>query len=157
MLGGAEGNDPLFMQIKEAGPSALEKYLGASPFKNHGERVVRGQRIMQAASDVLLGWSTFEDRDYYARQLRDMKFSLDVEAMNLAGLTRYVQFCAATLARAHARSSDPAKISGYIGKTHVFDQSIALFAKVYADQAERDYTALLDAIKSGRVQAKTGM
>ena len=102
-LGGSEGDDPLFIQIKEAGPSALEQYLGASPYPNHGERVVIGQRLMQAASDIFLGWSTFKGRDFYARQLRDMKFSAEVEAMDLTLFTAYVELCAATLARAHAR------------------------------------------------------
>src|SRR6266705_1256056 len=156
-LGGAEGDDPLIMQIKEAGESVLEPYLGASPYKNHGERVVIGQRMMQAASDIFLGWSTFNGRDYYARQLRDMKMSAEVETMVPVGFTAYVELCAATLARAHARTSDPAQISGYLGSKDTFDQAIASFAEVYADQAERDHAALLAAIKEGRVQAQTGV
>jgi uncharacterized protein (DUF2252 family) len=156
-LGGAEGDDPLFMQIKEASASVLEPYAGASPYANHGERVVIGQRLMQAASDVLLGWSTFNGRDYYARQLRDMKFSAEVETMDPVLFTAYVQLCAATLARAHARTSDPAQISGYLGNRDVFDQAIASFAEAYADQTERDHAALLAAIKEGRVQAQTGV
>ncbi len=156
-LGGAEGDDPLFMQIKEASASVLEPYAGASPYANHGERVGIGQRLMQAASDVLLGWSTFNGRDYYARQLRDMKFSAEVETMNPVLFTAYVQLCAATLARAHARTSDPAQISGYLGNRDVFDQAIASFAEAYADQTERDHAALLAAIKEGRVQAQTGV
>ena len=156
-LGGSEGDDPLFMQIKEASASVLEPYLGTSPFPNHGERVVVGQRMMQAASDILLGWSTFGGRDYYVRQLRDMKFSAEVETMNLTVFTLYVELCAATLARAHARTSDPAQISGYLGNGDTFDQAIASFAEAYADQAERDHAALLAAIKEGRVQAQTGV
>ncbi len=156
-LGGAEGDDPLFMQIKEAGASVLEPYAGASPYKNHGERVVIGQRMMQAASDILLGWSTYNGRDYYARQLRDMKLSAEVETMVPVGFTAYVGLCAATLARAHARTSDPAQISGYLGNGDSFDRAIASFAEVYADQAERDHAALLAAIKEGRVQAQTGV
>src|SRR5438132_586557 len=156
-LGGAEGDDPLFMQIKEAGASVLESYLGASPYANHGERVVVGQRMMQAASDILLGWMTYNGRDYYARQLRDMKFSAEVETMDPVLFTAYVELCAATLARAHARTSDPAQISGYLGNKDVFDQAIASFAEVYADQTERDHAALLTAIKEGRVQAQTGV
>ncbi len=157
LLGGAEGDDPLFMQIKEAGASVLEPYVGASPYQNHGERVVIGQRMMQAASDIFLGWSTFNGRDYYARQLRDMKLSAEVETMVPVGFTAYVQLCAATLARAHARTSDPAQISGYLGNGDTFDRAIADFAEAYADQAERDHALLLAAIKEGRVQAQTGV
>jgi uncharacterized protein (DUF2252 family) len=157
LSGGSEGDDPLFMQIKEAGASVLETYLGASPYKNHGERVVVGQRLMQAASDIFLGWATFNGRDYYARQLRDMKFSAEVEGMDPVLFTAYVELCALTLARAHARTSDPAQISGYLGNKDVFDQAIASFSETYADQAERDHAALLAAIKEGRVQAQTGI
>ena len=156
-LGGAEGDDPLFMQIKEAGPSVLEPYLGASPHKNHGERVVVGQHMMQAASDIFLGWTTFNGIDFYGRQLRDMKFSAEVEGMDPVLFTAYVEICATTLARAHARTSDPAQISGYMGSKDTFDRAIASFAEVYADQAERDHAALLAAIKEGRVQAQTGV
>src|SRR6266581_1115648 len=154
-LGGAEGDDPLIMQIKEA--SVLEPYVGASPYKNHGERVVVGQRMMQAASDIFLGWSTFNGRDYYARQLRDMKMSAEVETMVPVGFSAYVELCAATLARAHARTSDPAQISGYLGNGDTFDQAIASFAELYADQAELDHAALLAAIKEGRVLAQIGV
>src|SRR6266700_4076714 len=157
LLGGAEGDDPLFMQIKEAGASVLEPYMGASPYQNHGQRVVVGQRLMQAASDIFLGWSTFNGRDYYARQLRDMKFSAEVEGMDPVLFTAYVELCAATLARAHARTSDAAQISGYLGKGDTFDRAIASFAEAYADQMERDHAALLAAIKEGRVQAQTGV
>jgi len=156
-LGGAEGDDPLFMQIKEAGASVLEPYVGASPYANHGERVVVGQHMMQAASDIFLSWSTYNGRDYYARQLRDMKFSAEVETMDPVLFTAYVELCAATLARAHARTSDAAQISGYLGKGDTFDRAIASFAEAYADQMERDHAALLAAIKEGRVQAQTGV
>ncbi len=156
-LGGAEGDDPLFMQVKEAEASVLEPYLGASPYQHHGERVVIGQRMMQAASDILLGWSTLNGRDYYVRQLRDMKLSAEVEAMIPVEFTAYVGLCAATLARAHARTSDPAQISGYLGNKDTFDRAIADFAEAYADQTERDHAALLAAIKEGRVQAQTGV
>jgi uncharacterized protein (DUF2252 family) len=154
-LGGAEGDDPLFLQIKEASASVLEPYQGASPYPNHGERVVVGQRMMQASSDILLGWSTFNGRDYYARQLRDMKFAAEIETMDLTLFSGYVGLCAITLARAHARTSDPALISGYLGNRDTFDQAIASFAEAYAGQAERDHAALLAAIKEGRVQAHT--
>jgi uncharacterized protein (DUF2252 family) len=157
LLGGPEGDDPLFIQIKEAGPSALESYLGASPYSNHGQRVVVGQHLMQAASDIFLGWSTFNGRDYYARQLRDMKWSAEVETMDPVMFTAYVELCATTLARAHARTGDPAQISGYLGNGDAFDQAIATFAETYADQAQRDHAALLAAIKDGRVQAQTGI
>jgi uncharacterized protein (DUF2252 family) len=156
-LGGSEADDPLFIQMKEAGASALEAYLGASPYTNHGQRVVVGQRLMQAASDIFLGWTSFEGRDYYARQLRDMKYSAEIDTMDLVIFNGYVQLCAATLARAHARTSDPAQIAGYLGNGDVFDQAIASFAETYADQAERDHAALLAAIKDGRVQAQTGV
>ena len=112
---------------------------------------------MQATSDILLGWTTFSGRDYYVRQLRDMKLSAGVEATVPVEFTAYVALCAATLARAHARTSDPAQISGYLGNRDTFDQAIADFAEAYADQAERDQAALLAAIKEGRVQAQTGV
>jgi NAD(P)H-dependent flavin oxidoreductase YrpB (nitropropane dioxygenase family) len=112
---------------------------------------------MQAASDIFLGWTTYNGRDYYGRQLRDMKLSAEVEAMVPVGFTAYVGLCAATLARAHARTSDPAQISGYLGTNDSFDQAIASFAQAYADQAERDHAALLAAIKEGRMQAQTGV
>jgi len=113
--------------------------------------------MMQAASDIFLSWSTFNGIDYYARQLRDMKFSAEVETMVPVGFTLYVELCATTLARAHARTSDPAQISGYLGSKDTFDQAIADFSEAYADQAERDHAALLAAIKDGRVQAQTGV
>jgi len=156
-LGGSEADDPLFMQIKEASASALEAYLGTSPYPNHGQRVVVGQRLMQAASDIFLGWTTFGGRDYYARQLRDMKWSAEIDTMDLPLLSGYAALCAATLARAHARTGDSAMIAGYLGNRDVFDQAIATFAVTYADQAERDHAALLAAIKEGRVQAETSM
>ena len=112
---------------------------------------------MQAQSDIFLGWSTYGGRHYYGRQLRDMKFSVDVEEMDPVRFTAYVQVCGATLARAHARTSDPAQISGYLGNNDTFDQAIAAFAEVYADQAERDHAALLAAIKDGHVQAQVGV
>jgi hypothetical protein len=154
-LGGAEGDDPLFIQIKEAQASVLEPYVGASPYKNHGQRVAIGQRMMQAISDIFLGWSTFDGRDYYGRQLRDMKLSAEVETMNPVRFGAYVEYCAATLARAHARTTDPAQISGYLGSKDMFDLAIADFAEAYADQTERDHAALLAAIKERRVQAQT--
>ena len=116
-----------------------------------------GQHMMQALSDIFLGWSTFGGRHFYGRQLRDMKFSVEVEDVDPVRLTEYVQVCGAALARAHARMSDPAQISGYLGKKDTFDQAIADFAEAYADQTERDHEALLAAMKDGRVQAEVGI
>ena len=135
----------------------LEPYVGASPYPNHGQRVIVGQHMMQATGDIFLGWTTFGGRDYYARQLRDMKFSAEVETMEPALFTSYVRLCAVALARAHARTSDPAQISGYLGNKDTFDQASADIAEAYADQAERDHAALLAAIKEGRVQVQTGV
>jgi len=138
-------------------PFFPKKSILVSPYPHHGQRVVIGQRMMQAQSDIFLGWSTFNGRHYYGRQLRDMKFSVDVEELEPVRFRAYVQVCGATLARAHARTSDPAQISGYLGNNDTFDQAIADFAEVYADQAERDHAALLSAIKDGRVQAQVGV
>jgi uncharacterized protein (DUF2252 family) len=156
-LGGTESDDPLFMQLKEAGSSVLEPYFGTSPYPNHGQRVVVGQRLMQAASDIFLGWTTFNGRDYYARQLRDMKWSAEVETMDPVLFSAYAELCATTLARAHARTGDPSQISGYLGNRDTFDQAVASFAEVYADQAERDHATLLASIQARRVQAQTGV
>ena len=152
----AEENDPLILQLKEANASVLEPYAGKSEFKHHGERVVVGQRLMQSASDMLLGWTTGtgkEHRQFYLRQLRDMKFSVDVEMVSPVQLSRYAGICGWTLARAHARSGDAAMISGYLGKTDVFDRAIGTFARVYADQTERDYKVFTEAIASGEITA----
>jgi len=152
----AEENDPLILQLKEANASVLEPYAGKSEFKHHGERVVVGQRLMQSASDMLLGWTTGtgkEHRQFYLRQLRDMKFSVDVEMVSPVQLSRYAGICGWTLARAHARSGDAAMISGYLGKTDVFDRAIGTFARLYADQTERDYKVFTEAIASGDIIA----
>jgi uncharacterized protein (DUF2252 family) len=155
--------DPLFLQFKEAQPSVLEGFLGASEFENHGRRVVEGQRLMQSASDIMLGWLHTErgfdgrPRDFYGRQLWDWKFSADVDAMTPRIMGPYVEMCAWTLARAHARSGDRLAIASYLGQSDVFDRAIADFAEAYADQSERDYAALLLAIESGRIVAETGV
>ena len=152
----AEENDPLILQLKEANASVLEPYAGKSEFKHHGERVVVGQRLMQSASDMLLGWTTGtgkEHRQFYLRQLRDMKFSVDLEMVSPVQLSRYAGICGWTLARAHARSGDAAMISGYLGKTDVFDRAIGTFARLYADQTERDYKVFTEAIASGEITA----
>jgi uncharacterized protein (DUF2252 family) len=151
----ADQGDPLLLQFKEALPSALESYAGRSRFKNHGERVVTGQRMLQSASDVFLGW-TCDDagRDYYFRQLRDMKMRLDLAHMSKADWFEYVEICGWTLARAQARTGDSARIAGYLGANDKFDAALVKFAMRYAEQAERDHTALLKAIRSGRVKAR---
>ena len=155
--------DPLFLQFKEAQPSVLEGFTGESEFENHGRRVVEGQRLMQSASDIMLGWLHTEKgfdgrpRDFYGRQLWDWKFSADVDAMTPRIMGPYVEMCAWTLARAHARSGDRLAIASYLGQSDVFDRAIADFAEAYADQSERDYESLSGAIKSGRVVAETGI
>jgi uncharacterized protein (DUF2252 family) len=154
LLLGDKDDDPLLLQFKEALPSVLEPYAGKSRYKNHGERVVTGQRMLQAASDVFLGWtSDAYGRDYYFRQLCDMKMKLDLSKMQKADWFEYVEICGWTLARAHARSGDSARIAGYLGASDKFDAALAKFATRYADQAERDYAALLKAIRSGRVKS----
>jgi len=159
LLQGRDAADPLFLQIKEATASVLEPYVRKSRYRQHGERVVQGQRMMQAASDIYLGWTKGVDvnRHFYWRQLRDMKGSVDVEAMIPLGLTYYARICGWTLARAHARSGDPIAIAEYLGETDAFDKSITSFSERYADQNERDYTAFVNAVKSGRLEAVQGV
>ena len=152
-MAGGDGNDPLFLQVKEADSSTLEPFWGKSAYANHGERVVQGQRLMQAASDIFLGWTHGDVADLYVRQLRDMKMSADIASLTKKGFMQYTRLCGAALARAHARSGDPAMISGYLGSSDEVAQAIALFAEAYADQTERDHAALLAAIKQGRIQA----
>ena len=158
LLQGRDADDPLFLQVKEATASVLEDHLPKSRYRQPGERVVQGQRLMQAASDIFLGWTKGREanRYLYWRQLRDMKASADVEAMDATLLADYAGFCAETLARAHARSGDPVAIAAYLGKKDGFDRSIADFAQRYADQNERDYEAFQDAIRSGRLDAVEG-
>ena len=153
LLQGRDQQDPLFLQVKEATASVLEDHLPHSRYKQHGERVVQGQRLMQAASDIYLGWTkgAEADRYFYWRQLRDMKGSGDVESMAMDGLSLYAGICGWTLARAHARSGDPIAIAKYLGKSDTFDRSITDFSIRYADRNEQDYQAFLDAVKSGRV------
>jgi uncharacterized protein (DUF2252 family) len=159
---GRDASDPLFLQVKEAERSVLEDFAGASEYANHGQRVVAGQRLMQAASDIFLGWQRSQvdpdgrPHDFYVRQLRDGKFSADIEAMTSAGMLAYGELCGWTLARAHARSGDRIAIAAYLGQSAVFDQAIAEFAAAYADQNERDHQALTAAVASGRVTASTG-
>jgi len=147
-------HDPLLLQFKEALPSVLEPYAGKSPYGNHGERVVTGQRMLQSASDVFLGWTRDDEgRDYYFRQLRDMKMKIELVSMTKADWLEYVGICSWALARAHARTGDAALIAGYMGKSDTFDSAIAKFAMAYADQTERDYGVLVKAIRSGRLKA----
>jgi len=158
---GNEGGDPLFLQAKEAQSSVLEPFLGKSKHANHGQRVVEGQRLMQSASDILLGWVRSDGvdgvaRDYYLRQLWDGKGSAIIEAMKPSGLAAYAHLCGWTLARAHARSGDALAIASYLGANDRFDQGLAAFAGSYADQNERDYAALKQAVDSGRVTAEAG-
>lgn len=155
LLQGRDAQDPLFLQIKEATRSVLEQYLPRSRYRQHGARVVQGQRMMQAASDIFLGWTAGADanRHYYWRQLRDMKGSATVEAMIPATLTFYARMCGWTLARAHARSGDPVAMARYLGKGDDFDRVITDFSARYADQNEKDFEAFVQAVRSGRLQA----
>lgn len=158
LLLGRDDNDPLFLQVKEAEASVLESQLPpGSGYKHQGERVVTGQELMQASSDIFLGWmSGPAGRDFYWRQLRDMKASVEVEVLSSANLALYAGLCGHTLARAHARASGAAvEIAAYLGANDSFDQAIASFSEAYADQTERDYQALLEAIKTGRIVAAT--
>jgi len=151
----AADDDPLFLQFKEATPSVLESYTAKSQFENHAERVVTGQRLMQAASDLFLGWfQSLDGRDYYVRQLRDMKASAEIEGMTMSSLAEYAAICGQALARAHARSGAAALISGYLGNSARFDHAVTDFARRYADQTQRDYDKLVAAVKSGRIRAK---
>jgi uncharacterized protein (DUF2252 family) len=156
---GTSDADPLFLQIKQAEASVYERYLWTSTRKTHGERVVTGQRRLQAASDVLLGW--FEGapygRDWYVRQLQDQKGSAIVEAMSADDLATWGDLCAWALARGHARSGEPATISAYLGEDDAVEKAMATFAERYADQNEQDHAAMLAAIKDGRIQAQTGI
>ena len=159
LLQGRDAQDPLFLQIKEATASVLEPYVGKSRYRQHGERVVQGQRMMQAASDIYLGWTKGLDvrRHFYWRQLRDMKGSVEIEAMAPVGLAFYARTCGWTLARAHARAGDPVAIAAYLGDSDAFDKSITGFSERYADQNERDYQEFVNAIKSGRLEAREGV
>jgi Uncharacterized protein conserved in bacteria (DUF2252) len=159
LLQGRDVKDPLFLQIKEATASVLEPYLRKSRYRQHGERVVQGQRMMQAASDIYLGWTKGLDvkRHFYWRQLRDMKGSALVESMTPVGLTYYGRMCGWTLARAHARAGEPVAIAEYLGETDAFDKAITDFSVAYADQNEEDYAAFAAAVKSGRLKAVEGV
>ncbi|HTR62315.1 MAG TPA: DUF2252 domain-containing protein [Candidatus Binataceae bacterium] len=151
----AGDNDPLFLQVKQANASVLEPYAGKSLHANHGQRVVVGQQLMQSASDIFLGWTRSKDgrHDFYIRQLRDMKLSAMVEGWDVDTLETYGKMCARVLARAHARSGDAARISGYMGSSEVFDEAVCEFAVEYADQNHRDYRSFVNAVRNGRIRA----
>jgi uncharacterized protein (DUF2252 family) len=163
LLIGRDGQDPLFLQLKEAEASVLEDFLGPSEFENHGERVVTGQRLMQATSDIFLGWLHVEsgldgqERDFYGRQLKDWKGSAETEQMVPQGMAVYGKLCGWTLARAHARSGDRIAIASYLGNNDSFDRAILQFSEAYAEQNERDYKRLSKAVKSGKITAETGL
>jgi uncharacterized protein (DUF2252 family) len=160
---GRDENDPLFLQVKEAETSVLSRFAGTSSYANQGQRVVAGQRLMQAASDIFLGWqrnpagTDGRPRDFYVRQLRDWKFSIEIGLLRPEGLRMYGALCGWTLARAHACSGDRVAIAAYLGNSDVFDRAITRFAAAYADQNERDYQSLADAVKAGRIPAEHGV
>lgn len=161
LLAGRDEDDPLVLQVKEAGPSALAPYLPSSRFRHQGRRVVEGQRLMQAAGDILLGWLTAEGidgqrREFYVRQLWDGKASAEIEVMSADLLAAYARLCGATLARAHARGGDRMAIAGYLGSGTVFDDAMSAFAATYADRNERDHEAFVAAVADGRLEAETG-
>ena len=156
MLLMANDDDPLFLQIKEANASVLESYAGKSIYRNHGERVVRGCLLMQSASDLFLGWTEAKlGRQFYIRQLKDMKTKILVELFGLTEMLQYAELCGFTLARAHARSGESALISGYLGQGDIFDKAIAQFSAAYADQSERDHAVLMKAIRNGDLEVAT--
>ncbi len=162
LLLGRDDQDALFLQMKGSRPSVLEPYLGAPEASSHAQRVVDGQRLGQAASDIFLGWTRVEDengnqREFYVRQLRDWKLSIDVERLVPRGLATYAGWCAWSLARSHARSGDRIAISAFLGRGDGFDRAVADFSTAYADLNDRDHAALADAIRDGRIAAQTGV
>jgi uncharacterized protein (DUF2252 family) len=163
LLLGRDDRDPLFLQMKEAEESVLEEALGPSEFENHGERVVAGQRLMQASSDIFLGWVHVsagmdnQPRDFYGRQLRDWKGSVEIDQLIADGMVIYGRLCGWTLARAHARSGDRVAIASYLGAANSFDRAILQFSQAYAEQNERDYARLVDAVKAGKITAQSGL
>ena len=162
LLVGRDARDPLFLQVKEANASVLERFANLSAYRHHGERVVVGQRLMQGATDIFLGWQRIRGldgvtRDYYVRQFHDWKGGANVDNLRVRGATFYARLCAATLARAHARWGDRIAIASYLGKSDAFARAIADFSVRYADQNERDYEAFTEAVKSGRLTAQTGL
>jgi len=161
LFSGRDDDDPLLLQAKEAQASVLERFLGPSEFDDHAERVVRGQRLMQASSDIFLGWQSVigldgQHRDFYIRQLQDGKGGIDPETMTVRGATLYARICGETLARAHSRSGDRVQIAGYLGRSETFEEAIADFAVAYAEQNDSDFRALQAALASGRLPSEPG-
>jgi uncharacterized protein (DUF2252 family) len=154
LLEGRSGADPLFLQVKQAGPSVYEAHLEASPYENHGARVINGKRLLQSATDIFVGWGSLHGKDYYVRQFRDMKIIPNIELIG-PRLVEFATACGETLARAHARTGDPVTIDGYIGKNGSFAGAVGEFAGLYADQNERDHAQLVDAIADGRAESVT--
>jgi uncharacterized protein (DUF2252 family) len=159
---GRDSSDPLFLQAKEAEASVLERFVGSSAYRNHGERVVAGQRLMQAASDIFLGWQRMrgldaKEHDYYVRQLRDWKWSPEVRSLPASAMKVWGRLCAWTLAHAHARSGDCIAIAAYLGQRDTFDRAMASFAEAYADQNERDFAVFGEAVKAGKIKAVAGV
>jgi uncharacterized protein (DUF2252 family) len=162
LMEGRDHKDPLFLQAKEAQASVLERFVGPSEYRNHGQRIVAGQHLMQAATDIFLGWQRVRDidgqiRDYYIRQFHDWKGSVQVDSLRVPGATLYARLCATALARAHARWGDRIAIASYLGRGDSFDRAIADFSVRYADRNEQDYEALVAAVRSGRLPAETGL
>ena len=159
LLQGGADDDSLILQLKEAGPSALEAHLPPHPYSQYAQCVVIGQQLMQTTNDIFLGWHSSElsGTDYYWRQLKDMKGSVNVAKANEDSLKTYLELCGLCLARAHARTGDPSAIAGYLGKRDSFDKSVANFAMNYADQTERDYQLLVEAVDAGRIVAAKGI
>jgi len=162
LMEGRDQHDPLFLQAKEAQASVLERFVGASEYSHHGQRIVAGQHLMQAATDIFLGWQRVTDidhqsHDYYIRQFHDWKGSIDVDTLRVPGATLYARLCATALARAHARWGDRIAIASYLGRGDAFDEAIADFSVAYADQNEQDYEALAAAVRSGRLPSQTGL
>ncbi len=162
LLVGSDGTDPLLLQAKEAQESVLAQFVGKSHYANQGERVVAGQHLMQASSDIFLGWDRVDgldgvQRDFYLRQLRDWKGSADTDQMVPRGMAVYGRLCGWTLARAHARSGDRIAIAAYLGSGKTFDNAMVTFAETYADQNERDYAALKQAAADGRITVESGL
>jgi len=147
--------EPLFLQVKQAGPSVYERHLGDSTYDNHGARVINGQRLLQSATDMFVGWTTYEGMDFYVRQFRDMKIIPDTDQLAPV-LADFATACGAVLAKAHARTGDAAAISAYLGKGHTFEDAMAAFAVHYADRTAADHAELVEAIRSGTVDATSG-
>ena len=152
-----QNDDPLLLQYKEARPSVLEPYAGKNPYPHEGQRIVSGQRLMQSASDIFLGWTTnLQGQDFYFRQLKDMKTSIKLKGMSARSLEDYAEICGSALARAHARTGDAAMIYGYLGNSDAFERAVTDFAITYAHQVEQDHQRMVEAVQSGQIEATLG-